>query len=97
MRAGDVTITWTSDFEMNLISGRAVEHRDSWDLSKCSPQGMAFLNAARASYGAGKAAGQALKSFDSMDEEETGAPEGYMPDPTDPNKFFQQQEYEPKP
>ncbi|GMH36576.1 hypothetical protein BSKO_04444 [Bryopsis sp. KO-2023] len=77
---------------LNLLTGQVTKHLDEWDLSKCAlPASLAF-SFSRAKWAAQEVAkdtrdevDKISQSFGSMDEEDR-----IYGDPTDPTKFFQQ-------
>lgn len=86
----------TSTFELDQITGRVKAHSESWDLGDNAATSLAAKFAATASrraWATARAAEDAadksaklLDSLSSFDSDDEGA---YVPDPTDPTKFFQ--------
>eukprot|EP00775_Hariotina_reticulata_P008669 gene8668-8850_t len=97
LAAFNVVIPMTSVFELNLLTGRVLSHRESWDLSGLSPPAAAAVLGSRmlwsakaaskdASNDLGNKVTQSLNSLASTDEDE------YYMNPNDPTKFFQKQD-----
>jgi len=91
-----VDIGVQSRITMNLLTGRIEEHRESWDLSRCSPPAAAMATANRVAWAAKQASAdttesinRSLESLGSFDED---AGPGYTPNPSDPTRFFQPQQ-----
>jgi hypothetical protein len=88
-------VAGTTEIALNLLTGRIEKHKESWDLSKCSPPAAAAWNASRAlwaakraSADAGKRANEVLDTLTSIDDEDSFQ----QPNPNDPMKFFQQKD-----
>ncbi|GAQ84489.1 hypothetical protein KFL_001910080 [Klebsormidium nitens] len=92
---GDVVVGITSTFELNQISGQVTQQTDEWDLSGCPPQALAYFMASRLAFSTveagkdtGSAASKLLKKVQPEDDSQI-----YV-DPTDPRRFFQQDDSE---
>ncbi|CAK0783200.1 hypothetical protein CVIRNUC_006399 [Coccomyxa viridis] len=92
-----IDIDFQSTFELDLITGRVTEHVDSWDTNRCGLPARLAWNASRAAWSlaetgkdlredAGKLLGK-VKGDDSG-----GRQENIYADPSDPTKFFQQED-----
>ncbi|EFN57299.1 hypothetical protein CHLNCDRAFT_143902 [Chlorella variabilis] len=88
-----IDVAGTTEIEMNLLTGRIERHREKWDLAACSPPAAAAWNASRALWAAKqasgdaqRAAGRALDTLTSVDDEDQYS----QPNPNDPGRFFQQ-------
>ncbi|KAF5836759.1 hypothetical protein DUNSADRAFT_5449 [Dunaliella salina] len=88
-----VDINIVSVFDMNLLTGRITNHRDTVDTSPCSPPAALAVNASRLSWSVQQAAQDSRETlqqkidekFPKMDQNSGAA----YQDPTDPTKFFQ--------
>lgn len=96
MGMAPLDISLTSLIEMNLVTGRILSHKESWDLSRVPTPLRLMISASRASWSA-KQAGKdtqeglskvadSISSLGSTDEDSNTI----YRDPTDPTKFFQQ-------
>eukprot|EP00884_Botryococcus_braunii_P000619 jgi/Botrbrau1/10558/Bobra.0343s0007.1 len=90
-----LSITFTSTFKLDLITGRVLEQRDRWDLSQCTPQARLAFLVSRAWWSLRQAVQDAkgesesiLQKF-SIDEPDQ---QTYYKDPTDPTRFFHQED-----
>lgn len=81
-----------STFRMNLLTGRVEQHRDKWDLSGTSPPARAALLALRAGWAARQKAKDLSEDSSSLLDRLSPQDDGMgdiQGDPTDPQKFFQ--------
>lgn len=89
-----VDIPMTTTVQLNLVTGRVLQHNEGWDLSALSPPAAAAAVASRMAWSARQAsqdageglnkAAESLSSLTSMDDDQ------YYQNPTDPTRFFQQ-------
>ena len=92
--AGEVEVTVRSLFTMNVITGKVEKHADRFDFAGNALAGAVF-RAQQASLGAGELAAAAQKrvaelAADLLEPQEPDIE--YYADPTDPNKFFSQED-----
>eukprot|EP00899_Mesostigma_viride_P000916 jgi/Mesvir1/10825/Mv07753-RA.1 len=92
--APQVQLRMRSVYEINQISGRVLRLTTSWDLGSCSPPAAAFFLATRLAYSvvqAGMDMGDMAARVGST-AQEGGQGGNVYADPTDPRKFFQQED-----
>ncbi|GAB4818205.1 hypothetical protein N2152v2_005251 [Parachlorella kessleri] len=84
-----------SQLSLNLVTGLIEKRSDKWDLSRCSPPAALawtvsrmLWSAQQASLDAKEGTGRVLSSLNSMDSEDADIQ--LQRSPTDPTKFFQQ-------
>jgi len=92
----NIDIPMTDTFSLNLLTGRVLTHTQSWDLSSLSAPARAAVRASRVAWSAKQVsedagegmnkAVESLSSLASMDDDQ------YYQNPTDPTKFFQNQD-----
>jgi len=94
-----VEINGETRVTLNLVTGQAEKHEESWSFKECSPPGALAWTLARLAWSATMAsedtqqAGQKmLDSLSGSDDEYDGGNWTTTRDPSDPNKFFQQQD-----
>ena len=81
----------TSTFKLNVITGMVEEHGERWDLGGQDPAVVAYVRAQQAAWATGQALGDIGASIDQLTGSMDDADEApYVQDPTDPRKFFQQ-------
>lgn len=95
--SGSIDIPVQSTIEMNVLTGRILSHKDSWDTSRLSPPVSLLVAASRATWAAKQAAMDAQEKLKEAADSLTSTLETSMNDdsavyrdPTDPTKFFQQ-------
>lgn len=99
---GRVGVDVTTTFKMNLITGRVMEHRETWKVNaaRTEAQAGALLESTRKAHAlplnmmeladkASKSINEISKSFASQDD---GDRSNIYADPNDPMKFFQQED-----
>lgn len=90
-----LSITFTSTFKLDLLTGRVIEQRDRWDLSQCTAQArLAFLVSRawwslRQTVQDAKGESESILQKFSIDEPDQ---QRYYKDPTDPTRFFHQED-----
>ncbi|KAK9823104.1 hypothetical protein WJX72_000285 [[Myrmecia] bisecta] len=88
-------IDFVSEFELNLVTGRVRSHRERWDVSRMSFPARLAYNLSRIAWSAKQASldtkegGDKLLASLSLDEDD-GDKDVLYRNPTDPTKFFQQ-------
>lgn len=93
-----IKINYETQITLNLVTGQVEKHQESWSFKECSPPGALAWTLSRLAWSATmasedtKQAGQKiLESFSGSDDEDEGN-WTTMRDPSDPTKFFQQQD-----
>eukprot|EP00877_Chromochloris_zofingiensis_P000766 jgi/Chrzof1/10690/Cz05g08220.t1 len=90
----NVQIPFSSVFELNLLTGRVSTHKESWDLSKLSPPAAAACVLSRVAWSAKQASQDAQdklgKAADSISSLTSMEDDTYYQNPSDPTRFFQQ-------
>mmetsp|Transcript_7458 Transcript_7458/g.22047 ORF Transcript_7458/g.22047 Transcript_7458/m.22047 type:complete len:298 (-) Transcript_7458:423-1316(-) len=85
----DIDVRVESTFQLNMLTGRVESHTDEWDLSQCSPPAAAAFTALRAGWAFRQKTidlqEDSGKFFDSFQSKQAPQITG---DPTDPRKFF---------
>ncbi|KAK9905572.1 hypothetical protein WJX75_002344 [Coccomyxa subellipsoidea] len=92
-----IDIDFMSTFELDLITGRVRGHEDRWELGRCGLPARAAWLLSRALWSAQQAArdarddgGAALSKLSASTDEDDQR--NIYADPTDPTKFFQQED-----
>ncbi|GAX83672.1 hypothetical protein CEUSTIGMA_g11097.t1 [Chlamydomonas eustigma] len=95
--AGNIDIFVQSTIEMNVLTGRILSHKDSWDTGGMAPPVSLLVAASRAAWAARQAVmdaqeklSEAADTLTSTLESSMDDDSGVYRDPTDPTKFFQQ-------
>jgi hypothetical protein len=87
---GNLVLNIQSKFTLNQISGQVTEQVDEWDLSKSSPNAVAYFWATRLSYSAieaGKDAMDAVAGVGKIMDKGNDDKSSFYPDPSgDPRK-----------
>lgn len=88
---GTVNLECSSEFSLNVISGRVEDHKESWRVVGASPAAIAFGLTSlrwRVQQNASDAI-EKIKDFTERKSSELESPEEYFVDPTDPKRFIQ--------
>lgn len=85
-----VDVRVESTFELNMLTGRAMVHKDDWQLGNCSPLSAAVFTAIRGGWALRQKMLDVKEDSDELFERLQNNQQGpeITEDPTDPNKFF---------
>ncbi|PNW75685.1 hypothetical protein CHLRE_12g536800v5 [Chlamydomonas reinhardtii] len=85
-----VSLLFTTTCEHNLVTGRITNHRESWNLSRCSPPAAAMATANRYAWSAKQAVEDAKEGLTKAAEKLGGGGGADMNNlPSDPTRFYQ--------
>jgi len=88
---GTVNLECSSEFSLNVISGRVEDHKETWRVVGASPAAIAFGLTSlrwRVQQNASDAI-EKIKDFTERKSSELESPEEYFVDPTDPKRYIQ--------
>ena len=89
---GPLTLTLTSTYELNQISGQVTDQTDEWELVGSSPAAAAFFWTSRLAWTVAESGRDAKETLGGMkrflDEGKEGDGGNIYADPTDPRKVF---------
>eukprot|EP00854_Cymbomonas_tetramitiformis_P008352 gene8352-9926_t len=88
---GKLDMVFTEKFKLNVISGRVMEHTVAWDFGESDGGAKAVFKATRVAYSYRQAL-QDVTDDMALPEEEESSNTTITGDPTDPMKFFQQED-----
>lgn len=92
-QAGKVDARVATTLEFNLITGKVLSHSEVWDLSGSDSNAALVFKSGRAAYAMSQAAGDlADKASDALSSFDESEQSSYSVDPTDPRKFFEQED-----
>ncbi|KAG2438853.1 hypothetical protein HXX76_005393 [Chlamydomonas incerta] len=84
-----VSLLFTTTCEHNLVTGRITQHRESWNLSRCSPPAAAVATANRYAWSAKQAVEDAKEGLGRAAEKLGGQGGADANLPSDPTRFYQ--------
>lgn len=90
--AGKLDMDFEERYTMNQITGRVLEHKVSWDTARTGAPAAAFYVASRTAYSKKLDLQDASDNLNATFDDMMGQDDQMQGDPTDPLKFFQQQD-----